>query len=88
MRRGALDQWYAFETKAEDEELRKWCELNDLELIEDAAQAQEQAPGQAQTGAQDKGSRRQIAFQQPITVQAHGIPKLACGTAKPAVCLV
>ena len=56
MRRGALDQWYAFETKAEDEELRKWCELNDIELIEDAAQAQGQVPGQAQTGAQDKGS--------------------------------
>ena len=75
MRRGALDQWYAFETKAEDEELRKWCELNDIELIEDAAQAQGQVPGQAQTGAQDKGSRRQIAFQQPITVLAAWDPE-------------
>jgi Domain of unknown function (DUF1902) len=66
-RRGALDQWYAFEADAEDKELREWCKLNGIELIEDAAQRQEQHP--------DKAPRRQIVFQQPITVRAGWDPE-------------
>ena len=33
-RKGALDQWYEFEAKAEDRELRAWCELHGIELSE------------------------------------------------------
>jgi hypothetical protein len=33
-RRGALDNWYDFEAKAEEKELREWCELNSIELID------------------------------------------------------
>lgn len=33
-RRGALDQWYAFEAKAEERALRAWCELNRIELAD------------------------------------------------------
>lgn len=32
LRRKALDQWYAFESKAADEALRDWCDLNGIEL--------------------------------------------------------
>jgi hypothetical protein len=32
VRRGALDRWYAFEEKAEEDALRKWCELNSIEI--------------------------------------------------------
>jgi hypothetical protein len=31
-RRGALDQWYDFEAKAEERALRKWCDLNSIEV--------------------------------------------------------
>ena len=31
-RNGALDQWYDFEAKAEEEALRMWCALNSIEL--------------------------------------------------------
>jgi len=31
-RNGALDQWYNFEAKAEEEGLRRWCSLNSIEL--------------------------------------------------------
>ena len=30
--RGVLDQWYDFETKAEEQALRSWCELNAIEV--------------------------------------------------------
>jgi hypothetical protein len=30
--RGALDQWYDFEAKAEDRALRMWCDLNSMEV--------------------------------------------------------
>jgi hypothetical protein len=33
-RRGALERWYEFEAEAEERELRAWCELNSLELVE------------------------------------------------------
>jgi hypothetical protein len=29
-RRGALDQWYDFEAKAEERALRMWCDLNSI----------------------------------------------------------
>jgi hypothetical protein len=32
VRRGTLDQWYAFEEKAEEDALRRWCELNSIEI--------------------------------------------------------
>jgi Uncharacterised protein family (UPF0158) len=31
-RKGALNQWYNFEAKAEEEALRMWCSLNSIEL--------------------------------------------------------
>jgi hypothetical protein len=31
-RRGALDQWYDFEAKAEERALRMWCDLNSIEV--------------------------------------------------------
>jgi uncharacterized protein UPF0158 len=31
-RKGALDQWYNFEAKAEEEALRMWCALNSIEI--------------------------------------------------------
>ena len=31
-RRGALDQWHDFETKAEEKALREWCELNSIDV--------------------------------------------------------
>lgn len=34
-RRGALDQWYAFEAKAEVNALRAWCDLNRIELADE-----------------------------------------------------
>jgi hypothetical protein len=34
-RRGALDQWYDFEAKAEERALRMWCELNSIELSDE-----------------------------------------------------
>jgi hypothetical protein len=34
-RRGALDQWYAFEEKAVERALRAWCELNSIELTDE-----------------------------------------------------
>jgi hypothetical protein len=33
-RRGALDNWYEFQAKAEEKELREWCELNSIELTD------------------------------------------------------
>ena len=33
-RRGALDQWYAFEEKAVERELRDWCVANSIELVD------------------------------------------------------
>jgi hypothetical protein len=35
VRRGTLDQWYAFEEKAEEDALRRWCELNSIEISEE-----------------------------------------------------
>lgn len=34
-RRDALDQWYAFEAKAEERALRTWCELNSIEVTDE-----------------------------------------------------
>ena len=31
-RRGTLDQWYGFESKAEESALRRWCDLNSIEV--------------------------------------------------------
>jgi hypothetical protein len=31
-RKGALDQWYAFEAEAEEKALRTWCDLNSIEV--------------------------------------------------------
>ncbi|RWJ00148.1 hypothetical protein [Mesorhizobium sp.] len=31
-RRGALDQWYAFEANAQERALRMWCDLNSIEV--------------------------------------------------------
>jgi hypothetical protein len=31
-RKGALDQWYNFEARAEEEALRTWCTLNSIEI--------------------------------------------------------
>ena len=36
-RRGALNQWHAFEGKAEEDALREWCNLNSIEVITDEA---------------------------------------------------
>ena len=33
--RGALAEWYAFETKAEEQALREWCELNSIEVSDE-----------------------------------------------------
>lgn len=33
-RRGALKQWHEFEAKAQERELRSWCELNSIELTD------------------------------------------------------
>ena len=33
-RRGALDQWYAFEAQAVERELRDWCAENSIELMD------------------------------------------------------
>jgi hypothetical protein len=33
-RRGALDQWYDFEARAEERALRLWCEAHSIELID------------------------------------------------------
>jgi hypothetical protein len=32
--RNALDRWYDFESRATEQALREWCELNSVELIE------------------------------------------------------
>jgi hypothetical protein len=34
-RRGALDQWYDFEAKAEERALRMWCDLNSIEVSDE-----------------------------------------------------
>jgi hypothetical protein len=34
-RRGLLDQWYAFEAKAEERALREWCDLNSIEVSDE-----------------------------------------------------
>lgn len=34
-RRGALDQWYDFESKAEERALRSWCDLNSIEITDE-----------------------------------------------------
>jgi hypothetical protein len=33
-RRGALDQWYEFEAKAEESALRMWCDRNSIEVTD------------------------------------------------------
>ena len=35
VRRGTLDQWYSFESKAEESALRGWCDLNSIEIIDE-----------------------------------------------------
>jgi hypothetical protein len=35
IRRGTLDQWYGFESKAEEDTLRRWCDLNSIEVIDE-----------------------------------------------------
>jgi hypothetical protein len=35
VRRGALDRWYAFEEKAEEDALRRWCDLNSIEISDE-----------------------------------------------------
>ena len=32
VRRGAIDRWYEFESKAQDEALRAWCGLHSIEI--------------------------------------------------------
>jgi len=34
-RTGALDQWYDFESKAEERALRSWCDLNSIEITDE-----------------------------------------------------
>ena len=34
-RRNALDQWYDFETKAEERASRMWCDLNSIEVSDE-----------------------------------------------------
>jgi hypothetical protein len=34
VRRGALDQWYDFEARADETALRLWCEAHSIELID------------------------------------------------------
>jgi hypothetical protein len=33
-RRNALDRWYDFESKATEQALREWCELNSIEVVD------------------------------------------------------
>jgi Uncharacterised protein family (UPF0158) len=33
-RRGVLDRWYDFETKAQEQALREWCEDNLIEIVD------------------------------------------------------
>jgi hypothetical protein len=35
VRRGTLDQWYGFESKAEESALRRWCDLNSIEVSDE-----------------------------------------------------
>ena len=35
VRRGTLDQWYGFELKAEESALRRWCDLNSIEVSDE-----------------------------------------------------
>ena len=35
VRRGTLDQWYGFESKAEESALRRWCDLNLIEVSDE-----------------------------------------------------
>jgi hypothetical protein len=35
VRRGTLDQWYGFESKAEESALRSWCDLNSIEVSDE-----------------------------------------------------
>jgi hypothetical protein len=35
VRRGTLDQWYDFESKAEENALRSWCDLNSIEVSDE-----------------------------------------------------
>jgi hypothetical protein len=35
VRRGILDQWYDFESKAEEHALRRWCDLNSIEVSDE-----------------------------------------------------
>ena len=35
VRRGTLDQWYSFESNAEETALRGWCDLNSIEIIDE-----------------------------------------------------
>jgi hypothetical protein len=34
-RRGVLDQWYDFDAEAEERALRKWCDLNSIEVSDE-----------------------------------------------------
>jgi hypothetical protein len=35
VRRGTLNQWYGFESKAEESALRRWCDLNSIEVSDE-----------------------------------------------------
>jgi hypothetical protein len=35
VRRSTLDQWYGFESKAEESALRRWCDLNSIEVSDE-----------------------------------------------------
>jgi hypothetical protein len=35
VRRGTLDQWYDFESKAEESALRSWCDRNSIEVSDE-----------------------------------------------------
>jgi hypothetical protein len=35
VRRGALDQWYGFESNAEESALRTWCDRNSIEVSDE-----------------------------------------------------
>jgi hypothetical protein len=35
VRRGTLGQWYGFESKAEESALRRWCDLNSIEVSDE-----------------------------------------------------
>jgi hypothetical protein len=30
--KGAIDKWYEYENKAQEEALREWCKINEIEI--------------------------------------------------------